>query len=94
QHAPLVKRHAAVLGIKRYVQAHSIDPEMSRGLAASRGAPDPYDGVAEIWLDLDALKTRSDAAIHAGQQLLEDEQQFIDLTNSPIFLTEDHVIIP
>jgi hypothetical protein len=29
------KRHAAVLGIKRYVQAHTIDPELTRGIAAA-----------------------------------------------------------
>ena len=93
QHAPLVRRHAAALGIQRYVQAHSIDPELSRGLAASRGAPDPFDGVAEIWFDLQALAARTPEAITAGLQLLEDERRFIDLEHSPLFITEDHVMI-
>jgi uncharacterized protein (TIGR02118 family) len=95
QHAPLVKRHAAALGVKRYVQAHTIDPPGTQGLAASRGAPDPYDGVAEVWFDLDQLQSlaQRDAAIEAGRQLLEDEQRFIDLAHSPIFITDDHVVI-
>ena len=92
-HAPLVKRHADVLGIKRYVQAHSIDPQLSRRLAATRGAPDGYDGVAEIWFDIDALSARGEAALQAGRQLLEDERRFIDLANSPIFVTLDNVVI-
>ena len=59
QHAPLVKRHAAVLGIKRYVQAHTINPALSQGIAATRNAPDPFDGVAELWFALDELASRS-----------------------------------
>jgi len=95
KHAPLVREYATALGIKRYVQAHTIDPPGTQGIAASRGAPDPYDGVAEIWFDLDQLLslTQGEAAIEAGRALLEDEQRFIDLENSPIFITEDHVVI-
>jgi len=95
QHAPLVQAHAAALGIKRYVQAHTIDPELSRGIAATRGAPDPFDGVAELWFDLDDLtaSTATPAAIEAGRALLEDERRFIDLARSPIFIAEDNVVI-
>jgi uncharacterized protein (TIGR02118 family) len=94
-HAPLVRRHAGALGIQRYVQAHTIDPPGSQGLAAARGAPDPYDGVAEVWLDLEQLLSteRREAAVRAGQALLEDERRFIDLARSPIFVTEDNVVI-
>ena len=95
QHAPLVKKHAAVLGIKRYVQAHTINPAMSQGIAAARNAPDPFDGVAELWFDLDGLASRSSTpeAMQAGLALLEDERRFIDLANSPIFFTEENVVI-
>jgi uncharacterized protein (TIGR02118 family) len=94
-HAPLVRKHAGALGIKRYVQAHTIDPPGTQGIAAARGAPDPYDGVAEVWFDLNHLLSvaQRDAAVEAGRQLLEDEARFIDLAESPIFITEDHVII-
>jgi uncharacterized protein (TIGR02118 family) len=94
-HAPLVRQHAAALGIKRYVQAHTIDPPGTQGIAASRGAPDPYDGVAEVWFDLDQLLSlvQRENAIAAGRALLEDEQRFIDLAHSPIFITEDDEVI-
>ena len=95
QHARLVQKHARALGIQRYVQAHTIDPAGTQGIAASRGAPDPYDGVAELWFDLDDLRSlaRREAAMEAGRALLEDEQRFIDLATSPIFITEDNVVI-
>jgi uncharacterized protein (TIGR02118 family) len=95
RHAPLVRTHAAALGIRRYVQAHTIDPALSRAIAESRNAPDPFDGVAELWLSLDELTARfaSPAAIEAGRALLEDERRFIDLANSPIFFAEEHVVI-
>lgn len=95
RHAPLVRAYATALGIQRYVQAHSIDAEMSRAVAASRGAPDPYDGVAELWFERDTLFSRlaTPEAVEAGRILLEDERKFIDLPNSPIFFAEDNVVI-
>ncbi len=94
-HAPLVKKHAAVLGIKRYVQAHTIDPPGTQGIGAARGAPDPYDGVAELWFDLDQLQSlpQREGAAEAAMRLLEDERRFIDLPRSPIFITEENVVI-
>lgn len=91
-HAPLVARHARILGIERYVQAHTIDPAGTRSISEARGTPDPYDGVAEIWLRLEELG-KSPKAAEAGRELIEDERRFIDLANSPIFLAEDHVIV-
>ena len=94
-HAPLVQRYATLLGIKRYVQAHTINPPLSQGIAAARNAPDPYDGVAELWFDLEVLAASSATPerMQAGMALLEDERRFIDLPRSPIFLAEDHVVI-
>jgi uncharacterized protein (TIGR02118 family) len=94
-HAPLVKKHASALGIRRYVQAHTIDPAGTQGIAAARGAPDAYDGVAELWFDLEELRSlaQREAAAEAGRALLEDERRFIDLAKSPIFITEDNVVI-
>ena len=95
QHAPLVERYAEVLSVRRYVQAHTLDPAMSRAIAESRHAPDPFDGVAELWFDLDELTARaaSPAVMEAGRALLEDERRFIDLPNSPIFFADDHTVI-
>jgi uncharacterized protein (TIGR02118 family) len=95
QHARLVAQHAEILGIRRYVQAHAIEHPAGDAIAATRGAPEAFDGVAEIWFDLNdlmALPGRQGAA-DAGRALLEDERRFIDLARSPIFLAEDHVVI-
>ena len=95
RHAPLVQAHAAVLGIRRYVQAHTINPAMSQAIAAARNAPDPFDGVAELWFDDTDLIGRlsNPAAVEAGRLLLEDERRFIDLERSPIFFAEENIVI-
>jgi uncharacterized protein (TIGR02118 family) len=51
-HAPLVAERADLLGIKRYVQAHTTMPEVVPALQERNGgSPAPYDGVAEIWIE-------------------------------------------
>ena len=95
-HAPLVQSHAAALGIRRYVQVHSVDDAISTAVSGSRHSPEPFDGVAELWLDsLDALiaSGSSEAGRVAAAALLEDERRFIDLERSPLFLAEEHVVI-
>jgi uncharacterized protein (TIGR02118 family) len=55
-HAPLVASVAETLQIRRYVQLHSLPPDVSAGIRGSRNAPPEYDGVAELWFDsLEAL---------------------------------------
>lgn len=96
QHAPLVRSHAEVLGIRRYEQLHAIDDAISALIAGPRRSPEPYDGVAELWFDsLDAIAASgaTEAGRHAGAALLADERTFIDLERSPLFLTEEHTII-
>jgi uncharacterized protein (TIGR02118 family) len=95
-HAPLVKSHARALGIRRYVQTHTLDSAANAALRASRGGPEEYDGVAELWWEsLEALQaaTVSEAGMAAGRALLEDERRFIDLSQSPLWLAEENVVI-
>jgi uncharacterized protein (TIGR02118 family) len=92
RHAPLVEQHREALGIRRYVQVHTLDHPSNALLRASRDAPAEYDGVAELWFDAAALPDTPDARA-AGAALLEDERRFIDLANSPIWLAEEHVVI-
>ncbi len=93
-HAPLVRSHAEVLGIRRYVQVHSFEDSLSAGLQRSRGGPAPYDGVAELWYDsLEALGERSPERTQAGRELLEDERRFIDLANSPLWFAEEKGVV-
>jgi uncharacterized protein (TIGR02118 family) len=97
-HAPLVERHAETLRIVRYVQLHSLpagDP-LNEALRASRGGPEGYDGVAELWWrsaeDL-AAATASDAGRRASLELLEDEKRFIDLARSPLWVAREHPVV-
>lgn len=96
EHAALVRRHADVLGIRRYVQLHSLDDAISLAVAGSRRSPEPFDGVAELWFDdLDAIAEHglTEAGQAAGAALLADERTFIDLERSPFFFTDEAVII-
>ncbi|MFQ5666531.1 MAG: EthD domain-containing protein [Candidatus Binatia bacterium] len=95
RHAPLVKAYAAALHIKRYVQAHTIEHPVAQAAAQARGASAPFDGVAELWFDSEELTAavQTPAAQEAMVRLLEDEARFIDLKNSPVFFTEDTMVI-
>jgi uncharacterized protein (TIGR02118 family) len=97
EHAPLVRRHAAALRIRRYVQSHTFgDPRLASTLAARGCEGQPYDGVAELWWDtVDDIVAASitDAGRTAGKALLEDERVFIDLSRSRIFFAEESSII-
>jgi uncharacterized protein (TIGR02118 family) len=98
RHAPLVQRHAVALRLARYVQLHSLaeDAASNVALRASRGAPDGYDGIAELWWrseeDL-AGATATEEGRRASLELLEDERRFIDLARSPLWLAHEHVVI-
>src|SRR5580704_17042570 len=74
-HGPLVAQFAESLGIRRYVQTHSAARPLSDALGALRGAPDAFDGVAELWFEsAEALMTSagSPEGVAAGQALLAD----------------------
>lgn len=96
RHAPLVKRHAEVLRIRRYEQVHTLDHGINSTLQGSRNSPAPYDGIAELWWDsADDLATAmaSETGARAAAELLEDETKFIDHKNSPLWIAKEHVII-
>jgi hypothetical protein len=95
RHGPLVRRLQPALGMVRYVQVHRRDDELGFGMAKARGAPEPYDGVAELWWESeDAFRAsgRTPEGREAGRLLLEDEAKFIDLANSPLWLNREQVI--
>jgi len=96
-HGPLVQRHKEALGIRRYVQSHTDHGPMTERLGGFRGTGVPFDGVAEIWYEsLGALEAvgRSPEGRTASRELLEDEQRFLDLTGSCIWIGEEVEIIP
>jgi hypothetical protein len=91
-----VRRHAGALGIERYVQVHAAHDDLGAALRASRGAPEAYDGVAELWwrdrAAFEAALAKPEAQ-RAGAELLADERRFIDLARSPLWLGEEHPIV-
>jgi hypothetical protein len=61
------------------------------GEKSSRGSPEPFDGVAEIYFDsIEALRaaTSTEGGAMGEATLREDEAKFIDLTRSPFFVVE------
>jgi uncharacterized protein (TIGR02118 family) len=96
EHGPLVARHGPALGIRRYVQLHTVSGPVNDLLAATRHAPEAYDGVAELWFDdADALVTSagSGEGRTAAAELARDEERFIDHSRSPLFVAEEHPVI-
>lgn len=96
EHGPLVRDRAEVLGIRKYQQVHTLEePELHEALQRRNGgAPEPFDGIAEVWVD-DVAAFRggsgTDEARRAARDLLEDEARFIDLAASPMWLGEEIV---
>ena len=95
-HGPLVRKLAPALGVKRYVQVHTVTSAFSEAMRRHRGAPEDFDGVAELWWDSLETFARAGATKEgrdAGRQLLEDERRFIDLARSPIWFGEEHALV-
>ena len=94
-HGPKVRSVAEKIGAWKYIQSHTCEPEINQALLESRNLQPPYDGITEVWWDdAEALNRRfgSDEGKIAGQFLIEDEQKFIDLANSRVFMTKEHLI--
>jgi uncharacterized protein (TIGR02118 family) len=92
EHAVQFQRYAAALAVRRYTQSHRRPSRLNDALAAYRGAPEGYDGVAEVWFDsLDEMRAAlvSDEGRAAADALIEDERRFIDHARSPIWMAEE-----
>ncbi len=89
-HAPLIVRHAATLGIKRYVQVYAIEA------APTGGRPQGFDGIGEVWIESveafrAALATPQGAMV--GREIGETDAFLTDLSRSPrTFGTEIPII--
>jgi uncharacterized protein (TIGR02118 family) len=95
-HGPLVRKHAKALQIRRYVQLHTAGDPIIDAMRKSRGAPEAYDGIAEIWFESrEAMVggSTSPEGKAAMAALREDEQHFIDRAQSPVWFGEEHEIV-
>jgi hypothetical protein len=97
-HAPLVRKHAAALGIRKYVQTVPLmNVEAQRALQKTRGCqPVDFDACGELWWDdmeshLAARKTAEGAK--AILELIEDERRFVDLSRSQLWYCEERAIL-
>ncbi|MEL7129939.1 MAG: EthD domain-containing protein [Pseudomonadota bacterium] len=101
QHGPLVAKHKEVLGIRKYIQCHARPSDAEIPIRAARAgsidiAPEPYDGVAELWFDsFEAIAglASNPEAVAAGRELLQDEAKFIDLKRSPLWYGEEIAVV-
>jgi uncharacterized protein (TIGR02118 family) len=97
-HAALIRKHAAALHIRRYVQLPVLaDAAAQERIRASRGTLEAgYDGMALLWYDdLDALWAvrESPEGIAVLGQVMEDERRFVDFSRSHMWLGEEREIV-
>ncbi len=94
QHGPLVASVANDLGIRRYVQTHTLhDDPITLSLRELYGSSDDlFDGMAEVWFNDPEDRNGaafSEAGKAAGALLLEDEKKFIDMSRSCMYMGTD-----
>ena len=86
------------LGVKRYVQVHSLDTDARELVVGPRaGLEEPLDGIAELWVEsLEALERdwSTDEAKEILRAFFEDEKNFIDWSRSTILVSEEIVVVP
>ena len=89
-HAPIVAKHAATLGIKRYVQVYGLEA------APTGGRPEGFDGIGEVWIESieafwAAIATPQGAI--AAREIGETDAFLTELSRSPrTFGTEIPII--
>ena len=95
-HGPLVKTHARALNVRRYLQHHPMDDPINAAIKKSRGTPEGFDGVAELWFDsVESMMehANSETGRAAMKAIREDEARFIDSENSPVWVGQDHILV-
>lgn len=94
-HGELARKNAKAMGVYRYVQLHALEDPVNDVLRGSRKAPPAFDGVAEMWWETREDMDRAfatDEGRAAGREMLADEKNFIDLANSPLWISEEHIM--
>ncbi len=93
QHGPIVRSHAAAIGMLCYRQVHRANSALDDALRSARGTQVPsYLGHAEAWVDR-GREIRTPEAQRANATFIEDEHNFIDMTRSTIWYVKEHTII-
>jgi hypothetical protein len=86
QHGKMMADHAEMMGVVRYSQVRVTHHEATQAMNDGRGSghTEPYDGVAELWLDSIERLTAPPSAEKAEflQKLEADERKFVDHSRS------------
>jgi len=94
-HGAMAAGFAEVSHLAKYVQSHTIAPEVNEAYRVARNYEAPLDGITEIWLNSAAdLKRGVETAAGraAAAALAEDERRFVQMDRSRCFITREHVI--
>ena len=90
-HGPLATSRPDVFGIVRYVQMHAPDDAATFPPALVRGAPEPYDGLAEVYTTTVDGGAPDAAEVRAA--LVADTESIVDRDASPRCAGRVHVIV-
>ena len=90
-HGPLALAHPDVFGFGHYVQLHTPADAEAFPLRLRRGAPEPYDGVSEIWLEPTTASAEHAEAVRA--MVRADEADFLDIERSVLWLSEVRTVL-
>lgn len=92
-HGPLALAHPDVFGIVRYVQLHAPDDAEQYPPAIARGAPAPFDGLAEVYTAPVDNEPDPEVAATVRAAMAVDTDSFIDRAASPVCVGRVDVII-
>jgi len=88
----------STLGVKRYVQVLPLETEARSLVIGPRtGLVEPFDGIAELWVESEDALTRdwsTDKAKEYIKIFFKDEQNFIDWTRSTILVSKENIVMP
>lgn len=93
--ARLVRHHARTLGIVGYTQMHNVrGAAVNTFLRIARGTQSAYDGAEELWVDRERFEAalETPAGQTAMQALVQDERHFLQVSESAIWLADEHVV--
>jgi len=95
EHGPKVKSVAKDIAAVKYIQSHTVAPQLNKLIQESRDLPPPFDGITEVWYesaDVAMAAINSPEGQKAMKLLIDDESKFIDFSGSYVFMTEEHEI--
>lgn len=95
-HGALAVKHMKALRIRKYVQLHAGDYEVTRLMTQSRNCQPPHDGVVELWWESEQDRLEASASPEgqaAGREMREDELRFCDMSRATVSFGYEHVII-